>query len=202
MTQEYAALVVGVDIALLVVGTVQILSLLKAAVADFKKLVAREDAALTVISDRLQAGDEPTRDELQAAVDQSRPRQVLPPIGLSFLGLLWALVSAALLLAIVVTVFWAADENPGPARLLATYTAWITAISATLLVLEALVQSARLMNALEEEEGTERAGMSPALYNAAVAKVEEYRHTQRQAVPVQADPDPQTTTDTPGQEVR
>ncbi|MFF4756904.1 hypothetical protein ACWD5R_44625 [Streptomyces sp. NPDC002514] len=43
MTDEYAALVVGVDIALLVVGTVEILGLLKAASAGARTLVERED---------------------------------------------------------------------------------------------------------------------------------------------------------------
>ncbi|MFI9155670.1 hypothetical protein [Streptomyces sp. NPDC053367] len=199
MTQEYAALVVGVDIALLVVGTVQFLGLLKAAVADFTKLVAREEAALRVISDRLQAGEEPTRDELQLAADQTRPRQVLRPIGLIALGLAWALMSTALLFGVVFTVFWSADEDEGPASLLATYTAFVTAISATLLVVEALVQSMRLLNTPWSEISPERAGMSPTLYNAAVATVEEYRRTHRRTIPVQADPDSPTTADTSAQ---
>lgn len=193
MTEDYAALVVGVDIALLVVGTVQILGLLKAATADARKIVAREDAALRVISDRLQAGEEPTPEELEAAAELSRPRVLLPTFGLMALSQLWAVLSTALLISVTVTVFWAAAEDHGPTPLLASYTAWVTAISAVFLVLEALAQSAHLAHTVLNDD-SQRASMGPALYNEALAKLHEYRSTQRQ-LPTQPSRNAQTTPD-------
>ncbi|MFI9801944.1 hypothetical protein [Streptomyces sp. NPDC052302] len=195
MTEEYAALVVGVDIALLVVGTVQILGLLKAARADAEKVFARQDAAVRVISDRLQAGEEPTPEELEVAAELGRVRQILPTVGLLVLSHLWMVLSAALLFAVTATVFWAAIEGRGSAPLLASYTAWVTAASAVLLVVEALIQSVRLLKAEVEEGG----GLDPTLYNEALAKLDEYRSTQRQIGPIQAAPDSQTPTASPAQ---
>ncbi|MFL4901768.1 hypothetical protein ACJ6WF_00920 [Streptomyces sp. MMS24-I2-30] len=177
MTDEYAALVVGVDIALLVVGTVEILGLLKAASAGARTLVEREDAALRMISDRLQAGEEPTPEELEAAVEASCPRLLLPTFGLMALSLLWAAPSMALLISVTVTVFWAATEAHGRIPLLASYTAWVTLISAALLVLEALAKSARLAHTVLDDD-SQRAVMGRALYDEALAKLNEHRSTQ------------------------
>ncbi|MFF4756765.1 hypothetical protein ACWD5R_43160 [Streptomyces sp. NPDC002514] len=130
-----------------------------------------------MISDRLQAGEEPTPEELEAAVEASRPRLLLPTFGLMALSLLWAAPSMALLISVTVTVFWAATEAHGRIPLLASYTAWVTLISAALLVLEALAKSARLAHTVLDDD-SQRAVMGRALYDEALAKLNEHRSTQ------------------------
>lgn len=78
----------------------------------------------------------------------------------------------ALVFGIVATVFWAA-----------TYTAWVTFLSAQLLVVEALCRFVGAVKSIPEPDIV-RSNLGPDLYDQAVTRLNEYRGAQRQPLPV------------------
>lgn len=188
MSKEYAALAVSVDAALLVVGTVQSHTLAKSATATFVRLQKRRETAMRALSNRLQAGEEPTAEELAQADRHSRP-SFLPAASVGLLGSLWGVLSMALVTGLVGSVFWTATENPGPAPWLANFTAWATFVSANFLVLEAAVQFAGAVRAIPEAD-VARSNIGADLYDQATQRLNEYRHARRRPEP---DPDPAQT---------
>ncbi|MFE7876755.1 hypothetical protein [Streptomyces sp. NPDC057417] len=181
MSNEYAALVVSVDAALLVVGAVQFHALAKAAAAKTTSLLERREASMRALARRLQAGEEPTPEELEAAGQRSGASLFSTAV-LGLLGSTWGVLSVALVFAVVATVIWAASEDPDSAPWLATYTVWVTFVSAHFLVLEALVRFVAVVRSIPEADSV-RSNIGPELYDQAMHKLNEYRQAQRQPGP-------------------
>lgn len=184
MSNDYAALVAGVDSALLLVGAVQTHSLIKLAIHQGNLSDERTDELVRGIGDRLRAGEDPTEDELATASEAffgswAAAKSYARPAAMS---MVWFLASAVLVISLVGTILWGAIDHHGPWRPMALYTFLASVVGAVVLLLDV---GLRVLWDTEPmlEERTDAADMDPTLRDEVFRRLREHRRAPRQAPP-------------------
>ncbi|MFG3115471.1 hypothetical protein ACGF4C_13785 [Streptomyces sp. NPDC048197] len=143
MTDNYAAIVMSVDAGLLVVGAVQSHGTINTVRERIRAVNQRHAAAVSVLADRLRAGEEPTNAELCRAHDVSRKatgdlrRRFERP---ATVGLMWVIMSFWLVVSVIATLWWSAMEGHGQAPWLAEGTLAATALAPLVLLAETILR--------------------------------------------------------------
>ncbi|MEU3693803.1 hypothetical protein [Streptomyces narbonensis] len=146
MSNDFAAIISSINIAVLVIGSIQHYVLLKKYIADVSQKAPLDMERRRVLIDRMKAtGVKPTRDELAEVHEGDVEREDNYPPGLIAAGvgsLLWVFLCTALVFVQVKVLVWAAlwgaVENPPPAKTLAIVSCVVTAAAIVAVLVESV----------------------------------------------------------------
>ncbi|MEU2310177.1 hypothetical protein [Streptomyces misionensis] len=144
MSNDYAAIVSSVIVAILVVGFVELHDLKKRAREQVLADESQNLPRLQVVFDRLRAGHQLTEAELQTAIAVREERRAM---GATFvfqwwLSTAWTFLCGVLISALGLTLLWAAIDGHGPARWLAWYTLLCTGLGILVVLIGAVMKGA------------------------------------------------------------
>ncbi|CAM5607628.1 hypothetical protein SVIRM249S_06033 [Streptomyces viridochromogenes] len=146
MSDDYAALVTTIILAVLLIGTVQTYTLMRAWTDRFVDTAQQYTSSRRQALEAIRRGEEPASHDLNglvAAVGQARPTQLLAKVWPVLVGTsIWFAVCAVLVSLQIRILFWSATHQPETDPALAKLAFVVTAGSLALLVLEVVIRVA------------------------------------------------------------
>ncbi|MFC7844632.1 hypothetical protein [Streptomyces sp. NPDC057382] len=146
MSDDYAALVTAIILAVLLIGTVQTYTLMRMWTDRFVETAQQYASSRRQALEAIRRGEEPAPDDLNGlatAVGQAGPMQLLAKVWPVLVGTsIWFGVCAVLVAVQIRILFWSATHQPETDPALAKLAFFVTAGSVALLILEVVIRVA------------------------------------------------------------
>ncbi|MPY47108.1 hypothetical protein [Streptomyces acidicola] len=141
MSDDYAALITTIILAALLIGSVQLASLLRRFVGAFVESAQRGVNAQNSAIDAIQREEDPEPDDLEAITVAVRPGRVLrKAIPALAAAIIWLGICGPLVWILIKVLFWSATHEPQTDPQLAKASFYVTAGAVAVLVIEGMVR--------------------------------------------------------------
>jgi hypothetical protein len=142
MSDDYAALITTIILAVLLIGTVQTYSLLRAWTNSYAEIARRYVEAWNRAGDAARNGSDPDDEDLEQISIVATPRRLLllawPAMAA---GVAWLSICALLVILQIKVLLWSATHEPARDPQLAKWTFYATSGSVVLLLIEGLARA-------------------------------------------------------------